>query len=267
MFHEPSCFYSMTGLTIQVSKTAFPNIPALVSLATSALIALFMSPPWILLFCLVSLVPGLIISLCPMTFLSTPTMFVGIQEKTCLYFFKRLINACLLASEMVLPMLTGWSGYFLLKISLPLVGSTRDLLLSCMISFSCMISWHHNSLNGITRIILVLPLCKILLLHPLSMGSRTISVAPLANDDVMFCWVPSHNKIYESGLLLYFVMVGQCERESRSFLGATGCALWILLVVLLRFWGSHSTYRVEGGNNAHRWRPLSCRYWCIPVGL
>lgn len=67
-------------------------------------------------FSLVSLAPGLIVSLCSMTFLSTPIVSAWVQAKRCLYFFKRPINAYLVIDGRLLPKLTGWFGYSLLII-------------------------------------------------------------------------------------------------------------------------------------------------------
>ena len=92
MLHDPSCFRTIIGLAIQVGKIAFLKIPTFFSLATSVLIALLRSPPWTLFFCLTSFVPGLIMSLCSMTSLSTHTMFVRVQAKTCLYLFKSVTS-------------------------------------------------------------------------------------------------------------------------------------------------------------------------------
>lgn len=137
--HMPSCFITITRFMIHVGNNTSWSIHALINLASSTLINMFLSPPLTCFFCFTSLVLGFIISLFSMTSLFTHTMYEGFQAKTFLYFLKMLISSCVVTGDRLVPMLTNHSGPSALMTIPPLGNYDHKFLASFVISFGFMI--------------------------------------------------------------------------------------------------------------------------------
>lgn len=73
------------------------------SFATSRLIALLLSPICPLFFCMMGVLPEMILKLCSMTSRSNHVIFVGCEAKTLEYFFRRVTNLTLTSSDRLAP--------------------------------------------------------------------------------------------------------------------------------------------------------------------
>lgn len=97
--HDPSCFFNITGLAIQVVKIVSQRMSVHTGFATSSLIALIMSPGCPLFLCLIGTLPDTIFRLCSMTLLSTLSMYAGCQVNTFENIFRSTISLVLVSGD------------------------------------------------------------------------------------------------------------------------------------------------------------------------